>query len=64
MALIHEKLYQSESPVRQSSEYIHSLVANLFLSYGVSERAITPRIEVEDIQLQHRYHYPLRTHNK
>ncbi|HZX46708.1 MAG TPA: histidine kinase dimerization/phosphoacceptor domain -containing protein, partial [Clostridia bacterium] len=52
MALIHEKLYQSESLAKVNlSEYIHSLVANLFLSYGVSERAITPRIEVEDIQL-------------
>lgn len=52
MALIHEKLYQSESLAEVNlSEYIHSLVANLFLSYGVSERAITPRIEVEDIQL-------------
>ncbi|NLZ90425.1 MAG: protein kinase [Clostridiales bacterium] len=52
MALIHEKLYQSESLAKVNlPEYIHSLVANLFLSYGVSERAITPRIEVEDIQL-------------
>lgn len=52
MALIHEKLYQSESLARVNlSEYIHSLVANLFLSYGVSERAVTPRVEVEDIQL-------------
>ena len=52
MALIHEKLYQSESLARVDLPgYIHSLVANLFLSYGVSEKTITPRIDVEDVKL-------------
>jgi PAS domain S-box-containing protein len=52
MALIHEKLYQSESLVKiDLAEYIRSLTANLFLSYGVSERAIRLQISVEDVTL-------------
>lgn len=52
MALIHEQLYQSESLARINlSEYIQNLAANLFLSYGVSERVISPRIFVEDVSL-------------
>jgi len=52
MALIHEKLYRSESLVRiDLPEYIQSLTTNLFLSYGVSERAITSSIEVEHVSL-------------
>jgi len=52
MALIHEKLYRSESLAKiDLSEYIRSLIANLFLSYGVSERAIRPYITVEEIAL-------------
>ncbi len=52
MALIHEKLYQSESLAKiDLSEYIGSLTANLFLSYGVSERAVSPKIHVENITL-------------
>jgi two-component sensor histidine kinase len=52
MALIHEKLYQSESLARiDLPEYVQSLVANLFLSYGVSDKAITPIIEVENVKL-------------
>ncbi len=52
MALIHEKLYRSESLAKVDlSEYIRSLVANLFLSYGVTERAVKLEIYVEDITL-------------
>ncbi|MBI2851650.1 MAG: hypothetical protein HYX84_00895 [Chloroflexi bacterium] len=52
MALIHERLYQSESLARiDLPEYIRSLAANLFLSYGVTGNAIIPRITVEDISL-------------
>ncbi|NLO24648.1 MAG: AAA family ATPase [Clostridiales bacterium] len=52
MALIHEKLYQSETLARVDLPgYIRSLVANLFLSYGVSERIVTPRVDVEDVKL-------------
>jgi len=52
MALIHEKLYQSESLAKiDLHEYIQSLTNNLFLSYGVSERVIKPKIYVENITL-------------
>ncbi len=52
MALIHEKLYQSESLAQiDIREYVQSLTSNLFLSYGVSDRVITPRIYVEDVPL-------------
>ena len=53
MALIHEKLYQSESLARiDMAEYIKSITANLLLSYGASERAVRPRIQVEDVDLE------------
>lgn len=52
MALIHEKFYQSRSLARiDISEYIHTLVAKLFLSYGVTERDIRLGIHVENISL-------------
>ncbi len=52
MALIHEKLYQSKSLAKVDlGEYIRNLITNLFVSYGVSERTITPRIRVEDITI-------------
>lgn len=52
MALIHEKLYQSESLARINlPEYIQSLTDNLFLSYGVSERIINPKIYIENVTL-------------
>lgn len=52
MALIHEKLYQSESLVKiDLSEYIQGLIANLFHSYGVSERIIRPKICAAEVTL-------------
>ncbi|TEB15979.1 Serine/threonine-protein kinase PrkC [Pelotomaculum sp. FP] len=52
MALIHEKLYQSDSLAKiDLSEYIRSLTTNLFLSYGVTQRAIKPKILVENVTL-------------
>jgi len=52
MALIHEKLYQSESLAKINfHEYIRSLVNHLFLSYGAAGRAIKSKIVMEDIYL-------------
>ncbi len=52
MALIHEKLYQSESlAVIDFSGYIKNLAAHLFLSYGAAGKAIRPRILVKDVSL-------------
>lgn len=52
MALIHEKLYQSETLARINfDEYISSLVNHLFLSYGAAGRAIRSKISTEGIIL-------------
>ncbi|MBI2942379.1 MAG: AAA family ATPase [Chloroflexi bacterium] len=52
MALIHEKLYQSQSLSKiDLAEYIETLTANLFLSYGVTERAVRLKIHVENVTL-------------
>ncbi len=52
MALIHEKLYESESLAKiDLAEYIRSLTANLLLSYGVTERTIRCKVRVEDVTL-------------
>jgi len=52
MALIHEKLHQSEDMARiDFSEYIQSLVANLCQTYAVQSAAITMKTNVDDIFL-------------
>ncbi len=52
IALVHDRLYQSESlAMIDIAEYIRSLVANLFQSYGVTEQAIRPEICVENVSL-------------
>ncbi|MGE5528369.1 MAG: AAA family ATPase [Patescibacteria group bacterium] len=52
MALIHEKLYQSESLSRiDLPGYIQDLITNLFYSYGASDMLIKPLINVENITL-------------
>ena len=52
MALIHEKLYQSESLARiDLAEYIQSLTDNLFRSYGAAGRAVKLKIDAVGIAL-------------
>ena len=52
MALIHEKLYQSENLANINfGEYIEALVQGLVRSYGVSAARIAAKIEVGDISL-------------
>ena len=52
MALIHEKLYGSESLAKiDLHDYFKGLAANLFASYGVSERMIKAEINVKDATL-------------
>ncbi len=52
MALIHERLYRSESLARiDLSEYVRNLMANLMSSYGLGEPILRPQIHVEDIAL-------------
>ena len=52
MALIHEKLYQSESLARiDLAEYIQSLTDNLFRSYGAARQAVGLNIEAANVTL-------------
>jgi PAS domain S-box-containing protein len=52
MALIHEKLYQSEDLARTDfAEYIRSLVHDLFRSYSINSRAVQLTLNVEDVRL-------------
>ena len=52
MALVHEKLYQSEDLAKTDfAEYIRSLVTDLFRSYAVSSRVINLQLEVEEARL-------------
>ncbi|HEY9862432.1 MAG TPA: PAS domain S-box protein [Candidatus Obscuribacterales bacterium] len=52
MALIHEKLYQSEDMARiNASEYIYDLVSNLFYTYEINLDAIALKIDVDEIWL-------------
>jgi PAS domain S-box-containing protein len=49
IALIHEKLYQSQDLARINvSEYIRDLVASLFTAYEVNEDAIALRINIDE----------------
>ena len=52
MALIHEKLYQSESLAGiDVAGYIHSLADNLLRSYGAAGQAVKLKIDAADIAL-------------
>jgi PAS domain S-box-containing protein len=52
MALIHEQLYQSSNLAQiDMNEYLHSLVDNLFLSYGTNPQQIAISIETNDAPL-------------
>ncbi len=52
MALIHEKLYESESLSEiEVEEYIQSLADNLFLSYGVDDGDINLKLQVDKISV-------------
>jgi len=52
MALVHEKLYQSENLASINlKEYVKSLVSGLVRSYRVNTDRITPKTNVEDIFL-------------
>jgi two-component sensor histidine kinase len=50
MAMVHEKLYLSESLAKISlPDYISSLLENLFNSYGVSNWEIALKLDIEDL---------------
>ena len=50
MAMVHEKLYQSEDLARiDFGEYIRSLAGNMINSYGLASRDIGLKIDVDNI---------------
>ncbi len=52
MALVHERLYQSQDLARVDfAKYVRSLVNHLFRSYGVNTNVTKLRIQVEDVFL-------------
>jgi len=52
MAMIHEKLYQSDNLTDiEFDDYIQRLVSDLFYSYSIQKDQIKPLIEVEDVKL-------------
>jgi PAS domain S-box-containing protein len=52
IALVHEKLYQSEDLAKINfSDYLHSLVSSLFDSYKTGSHRITRTIQVDNIEL-------------
>ena len=52
MAILHEKLYQSKDEYWiNSSEYIQSLIQDLFETHTIEESKIKPIIEVDDVKL-------------
>ncbi len=52
MALIHEQLYQSKDLAKLDfSEYLKSLVCNLFESYNISQELIRYHLQIEKIDL-------------
>ncbi|MBZ2165774.1 sensor histidine kinase [Methanobacterium spitsbergense] len=52
MAMIHEKLYQSNDFTRISlTEYIESLVNGLFYSYSIDQEEISSIINVDNLRL-------------
>jgi two-component sensor histidine kinase/serine/threonine protein kinase len=52
MALIHEKLYQSKSLAGiDLAEYVQSLIAYLFLSYGATKEAVRAKVSIQEVDL-------------
>lgn len=52
MALVHERLYQSQDLVRiDFAEYIRRLAAHLFDSYRVNPKAIILKVNIDDVFL-------------
>ena len=51
MAILHEKLYQSQEYYINTSDYIQSLVHDLFKTHTIEESKIKPIIEVDDAKL-------------
>jgi two-component sensor histidine kinase len=52
MAMIHEKLYQSDSFSKINfKNYAERLVRDIFFSYGIKSHSIVPVLDIEDIKI-------------
>lgn len=52
MAIVHEQLHKAHNYSRiEFPEYVASLAANLFRSYGVDAKAVTLKLDVEPVAL-------------
>lgn len=52
MAMVHEKLYQSENLQKiDMKEYIDQVITHLFISYGQNKNMIKTQVEVESVQM-------------
>ena len=52
MAMVHERLYQSDDPARiDFEEYLRSLSSSLMNSYGLTSRNIALEIDAENVLL-------------
>ena len=52
MAMIHEKLYQSQNLSHINiKSYIENLVTDIFYSYGVKKGTIKPIVNIEDVEM-------------
>lgn len=60
MAMIHQKLYQSEDLIHiEISDYVKSLVNELFYSYAIRIGVITPIFDIESVTLNMETAVPL-----
>ena len=52
MAMVHEKLYQSDSFAKINiKEYLENLVSDIFYSYGIKTGSIESVLDIEDINI-------------
>ncbi len=59
MAIVHEKLYQSDDLSRiDFAEYIKKFVTDLLSSYEINSRSVRPKIDVENILLDINFAIP------
>jgi PAS domain S-box-containing protein len=52
MAMVHEKLYQSDTLSKINfKDYVTNMVSDIFYSYGINKETINPELDIEDVNL-------------